>query len=372
MSPALAAAAVEASTSLRDASAGRVLVISAIAAVLAFLVGLAITWVLRWAARRVGASVEWSRAERSPVVVIAVLTGVRIVLDAADAQDDWTDPVVRLIDVALVACVGWVLLVAVRVIENGALRRFPDTSLQDRRSRHTRTKITLLRRVSDALIITIVVAAILWTIPAVRQVGVGLFASAGVVGIVFGLAAQTSLANIFAGVQVAFTDGIRIDDIVEIEGFWGRIEEITLTYVVVRVWDGTSLILPCTYFTTTPFLNWTHQGTSTTGVVEIGVDWSVPIDDLRDELGRVLDRSPYWDRTRGLLHVEDASGPILKLVAEVSATDGNSLSPLRREVREALVSYLQRQHADALPREREETTVTVLSAPPDPAPADGP
>jgi hypothetical protein len=215
--------------------------------------------------------------------------------------------------------------------------------------------------VIDAVVVTIVVAAALWTIPAVREVGVGIFASAGVVGIVFGLAAQTSLANIFAGIQIAFTDGIRIDDIVDIEGQWGRIEEITLTYVVVRVWDGTSLILPCTYFTTTPFLNWTHQGTSATGIVEIGVDWNVPIDELRRELGRILAVSSNWDGQKGDLHVEDASGPVVKLIAEVSAPDGDSLAPLRREVREELVQYIQREHADAVPRTREQSTTRLVA-----------
>jgi hypothetical protein len=287
---------------------------------------------------------------------------VRGILATADEQSAWADTVVGVLDVALIAIVGWFLIIVVRLIEQAALRKFPQTSLEDRRSRHVRTKITLLERIADAAIITVVVVAILWTIPAVRQIGIGLLASAGVVGIVFGLAAQTSLANIFAGVQIAFTDGIRIDDIVDIEGQWWRIEEITLTYVVVRVWDGTSLILPCTYFTTTPFLNWTHQGTSTTGVVEIGVDWTVPVADLRSELGRVLAGSENWDGCKGELHVEDAKGMFVTLLAEVSAPDGNHLAPLRREVREGLVSYIQREHADVVPREREESRLVAPDA----------
>jgi small-conductance mechanosensitive channel len=344
-----------ADSSLRTAGVASVLLACAVAAVAAFAVGLGLTYGLRWLGRRLGLSVEWTRAQRSPLVVLFVVTAVRVILATADEQRAWAEPVVDVLDVALIAIVGWILLVIVQLVEQAALRKFPATSLADRRSRHARTKITLLQRVAQAVIITLVIAAMLWTIPAVRQIGVGLFASAGVVGIVFGLAAQTSLANIFAGVQIAFTDGIRIDDIVDIEGQWGRIEEITLTYVVVRVWDGTSLILPCTYFTTTPFLNWTHQGTSTTGIVEISVDWSVPIADLRAELSRILERCDNWDGRKGDLHVEDANGPFVTLIAEVSAPDGNHLAPLRREVREGLVTYIQREHVDVLPREREES-----------------
>jgi hypothetical protein len=294
-----------------------------------------------------------------------VVVGLRVVLEGADADEvTWLPVAARVLDIALIVIAGWILLVVARVVEQGALRRFPDTGLGDRHSRHARTKITLMRRVTDAITVTIVVAAALWTIPSVREVGVGIFASAGVVGVVFGLAAQTSLSNIFAGLQIAFTDGIRIDDIVEIEGRWGRIEEITLTYVVVRVWDGTSLILPCTYFTTTPFLNWTHQGTSATGTVEIGVDWLVPVDELRTELGRVLATSPHWNGVTGALHVEDTSGPVVTLVAEVSAVDGDALTPLRRDVREGLMRFIQGQHADMVPRAREDSVTRLL--PPEP------
>jgi small-conductance mechanosensitive channel len=354
-------AAAEGDGSLRTADLGEVLLVCGIGAAVGFVAGLALTLGLRWLARRLEVSLDWTAATRSPIVALFVVVAVKVVLELADAQREWADVVVRLLDVALIAIGGWILLVIARVIEKGALAKFPATSLEDRRSRHARTKITLLRRVTDAVVVTIVVAAALWTIPAVREVGVGIFASAGVVGIVFGLAAQTSLANIFAGIQIAFTDGIRIDDIVDIEGQWGRIEEITLTYVVVRVWDGTSLILPCTYFTTTPFLNWTHQGTSATGIVEIGVDWNVPVDALRQELGHILAGSSNWDGQKGDLHVEDASGPVVKLIAEVSAPDGDSLAPLRREVREGLVQYIQREHSDAVPRTREESTTRLVA-----------
>jgi small-conductance mechanosensitive channel len=246
------------------------------------------------------------------------------------------------------------LLTAVAVVaERAMLARFPDAELENRRSRHVRTKIILVTRVTQALIGAVTVAAILWTIPPLRDIGAGILASAGVIGVIGGLAAQTTLGNLFAGLQIAFTDAIRIDDIVVAAGLTGRVEEITLTYVSVRVTDNTTLILPCTYFTTTPFQNWTHKGAQITGMVEMGVDSHAPLDALlaalREELGRVLERSSHWDRGRGDIVVEDATGSAVKLVAMMTAVDGDAIAPLRREVREGLLTFLQENYPAALP-----------------------
>jgi small-conductance mechanosensitive channel len=159
--------------------------------------------------------------------------------------------------------------------------------------------------------------------------------------------------RVHPGLQIAFTDAIRIDDIVAAAELTGRIEEITLTYVSVRVTDNTTLILPCTYFTTTPFQNWTHKGAQISGTVEIGVDSHAPLGALlgalREELGRILGRSSHWDRGRGGIVVEDATGSAVKLVAVVTAVDGDAIAPLRREVREGLLTFLQENHPAALP-----------------------
>ena len=252
-----------------------------------------------------------------------------------------------------IAVVGWLLTAVAVVLERAMLARFPDAELENRRSRHVRTKIILVTRVIQALIGAITVAAILWTIPALRDIGAGILASAGVIGVIGGLAAQTTLGNLFAGLQIAFTDAIRIDDIVTVQGLTGRIEEITLTYVSVRVKDNTTLILPCTYFTTTPFQNWTHKGAQITGMVEFGVDAHAPLDALlpalRGELGRVLERSAHWDRGRGDIVVEDATGSAVKLIAMVTAVDGDAVEPLRWEVREGLLTFLRENYPAALP-----------------------
>jgi small-conductance mechanosensitive channel len=258
-----------------------------------------------------------------------------------------------ILTLAAIAMVGWLLTVVAVGVERTLLGRYPDAGLEDRRSRHVRTKIILVTRVTQAAIVAITVAAMLWTIPPLRDISVGIFASAGVIGLVVGLAAQTTLANLFAGLQIAFTDAIRIDDIVVIEAQRARIEAITLTYVAARMQDNTTMILPCTYFTATPFQNWTHKSAQIRGIVEIAVASSASLDSLlealRAELGRILESSAYWDRQQGDLHVEDAIGPTVKLIAVVTAVDGDAIEPLRREVREGLLTFLQRNYPEALP-----------------------
>jgi len=172
--------------------------------------------------------------------------------------------------------------------------------------------------------------------------------------------AQSSLSNLFAGLQLAFTDAIRVDDVVVVEGEWGRIEEITLTYVVVHIWDDRRLIMPSTYFTTTPFQNWTRKESAVLGAVELDVDWRVPLDDLRIELDRALQASEIWDERVGILQVTDAVGSVVRVRVLVSGVDGPTVFDLRCEVREALVGYLQREHPDALPRIRVESLVAGI------------
>jgi hypothetical protein len=216
------------------------------------------------------------------------------------------------------------------VLERATLARFPQADLEDMRSRHARTQIVLLRRIASALVITVAAGAVLWQFPVVRELGGGLLASAGLLGIIAGIAAQTTLGNVFAGMQIAFTDAVRVGDIVVVDGEWGQIAEVTLTYVVLHVWNGTSLILPSTYFTTMPF------------------------DEVRTELGRAAARSRYWDGETASLWVDDASGDHVVLRAQVGADQGDHLALLCWDVREALVGFLQR-HPHALPRGRLQT-----------------
>ncbi len=338
---------------LSQASVSTVIIACIVAGAIAFVVGVAVTVLIRRLAAHRHLDVPRRPIWRAPVTVLLVVLAVRWVLLASGTQRAWAGRAGYILGLVAIAVVGWLLTAVAVVAERAMLARFPDAELEDRRSRHVRTKIILVTRVIQALIGAVTVAAILWTIPPLRDIGAGILASAGVIGVIGGLAAQTTLGNLFAGLQIAFTDAIRIDDIVVAAGLTGRIEEITLTYVSVRLTDNTTLILPCTYFTTTPFQNWTHKGAQITGMVEMGVDSHAPLDALlaalREELGRVLERSSHWDRGRGDIVVEDATGSAVKLVAMMTAVDGDAIAPLRREVREGLLTFLQENYPAALP-----------------------
>jgi len=339
---------------LSQASASTVIIACVLAGAIAFIVGLAVTGFIRRLAARRNLDVRRRPLWRAPLTVLFVVLAVRGVLLAAEGtQREWLGRAGYILGLVAIAVVGWLLTVVAVVLERAMLARYPDAGLENRRSRHVRTKIILVTRVIQALIAAVTVAAILWTIPPLRDLGAGILASAGVIGVIGGLAAQSTLGNLFAGLQIAFTDAIRIDDIVVVQGLTGRIEEITLTYVSVRVQDNTTLILPCTYFTTTPFQNYTHKGAHISAVVEIGVDGHAPLEALlggmREELGRTLEGSSHCDGGHGDIFVEDATGSTVKLIAVATAVDGDSIAPLRREVREGLLTFLQQNYPAALP-----------------------
>jgi hypothetical protein len=233
-----------------------------------------------------------------------------------------------------------------------ALARYDVDVVDNRHARRVRTQISLLRRLAVVVIGVLAAAAMLLTFPSARAAGASILASAGVISLVAGLAAQTSLANVFAGLQLAFTDAIRVDDVVVVEDEWGRIEEITLTYVVVHIWDDRRMVLPSTYFTTTPFENWTRKESAVLGSVELDVDWTMPFDAMRAELDRLLADHPLWDRRVGVLQVTDAVGTLVRVRALLSAQDAGALFDLRCQVRECLVTWLQREHGHGLPRLR--------------------
>ena len=323
-----------------------------VAVLVALVVGVLIGVIVRRLCRRWPVAVEAARRGRVPLRLLLVLIAVRQVLATTSVLGDWQDPLLTIVQLAILAVSGWLLAVVAFVLEDLTLARFPIDVADNRRARRVRTQVTLLRRLSVATIITLVVVSMLLTLPGARQAGATLLASAGVIGIVAGLAAQSSLSNLFAGLQLAFTDAIRSDDVVVVEDEWGRIEAITLTYVVVHLWDDRRLILPSTYFTTTAFQNWTRKESAVLGAVELDVDWGVPLSDLRTELDRALQASSIWDQRVGILQVTDAVGSFVRLRVLVSGIDGPTVFDLRCEIREALVVYLQREHPEALPRVR--------------------
>lgn len=213
-----------------------------------------------------------------------------------------------------------------------------------------RTQLQIVRRLVVAIITVLAVGAILMTFDGVRAVGASVLASAGIASVVAGLAAQSVLGNLFAGVQIAFSEAIRVGDVVVVEGEFGTINEITLSYVVLQLWDQRTLVLPCTYFTTTPFENWTKLGRALMGTVYFDLDWRVPVDGMRAELDRLLaeEAGELWDGESAGVQVTDASGGRLTVRVVVSARDSGALWDLRCLIREKLAAWVRSEAPEGL------------------------
>lgn len=295
---------------------------------------------------------ERTAALKIPFTIILASVATQITLNVLLPDSPWISAMNFLMPVILVAALTWMAIVVLSIIEAGVLYRYRGKIHDARRLARLRTQVTLLRRVVTALIITLAVAAILLTIPQVRALGAGVLASAGLISIVAGLAVQSSLSNVFAGLQLAFTDAVRVDDVVVVNGEWGAVEEITLTYVVVTLYDDRRLILPSTFFTSQPFENWSRQGAQLLGAVYLDVDWNVPIEPVREHLQQVLKGTDLWDGRTGSLVVTDAVSGMVQLRALVSARDSGELWDLRCLVREQLIDFIQKQHPAAMPRQR--------------------
>ncbi|WP_311836342.1 mechanosensitive ion channel family protein, partial [Cellulomonas fimi] len=320
--------------------------------VVAYVVATLVGVLVRRLARRSAVAADLTRRSRRPTRAVLLVVGVWVALRLSTEPSPWRVTVEHVLLILLIVAVAWLVGSLAFVLEDAALARYRIDVEDNRRARRVRTQVQLLRRITVAVLVLCAVAAILLTFPSARAFGASLLASAGLLSIVAGLAAQSSLANVFAGLQLAFTDAIRVDDVVVVDGEWGRIEEITLTYVVVHVWDDRRLILPSTHFTTTPFENWTRRQAELLGTVELDLDWEVPVDAMRAELSRLLEATDLWDGRVGILQVTDAVGGSVRVRVLASAKDAPTLFDLRCYVREGLVGWLQREAPEGLPRTR--------------------
>lgn len=254
--------------------------------------------------------------------------------------------------VLLIVSMAWTLIVSLRLVKVIFLEKY-DTSKEDNlRSRKFHTQFNILERIIIFLIVLIATGLILMLFEDVRRIGVSVFASAGVAGIIIGLAAQRAIAAVLAGLQIAITQPIRIDDVVIIENEWGKIEEIALTYVVVNIWDKRRLIVPSTYFFEKPFQNWTRTTSEILGTVFIYTDYHVSFDALRGELTRLLESTPLWDKKVNVLQVTDAKSNGVEVRALMSAKDSSTAWDLRVFIREKLIEFLQKNYPESLPKTR--------------------
>jgi small-conductance mechanosensitive channel len=291
---------------------------------------------------------------RKPCLLAFPLLGIQLVLPQIGLPQEALGFLRHMNGIALIASVMWILMALIRAVEQIILSHYRLDVSDNRHARHLHTQFRIMRRTLITVVIIIGSAAILMTFPTVRQLGTSLLASAGIAGLVLGLAARPTIENLVAGMQLAFTKPVTIDDVVVIQGEWGRIEEITATYVVVRIWDQRRLVVPFSWILQQPFQNWTRTTADILGTIYLHADYTVPVDELRAELERILKESPKWDgRVCGLV-VTDAKAETLELRALVSAADSGSAWDLRCDVREKLIAFLQREYPHCLPRVRAE------------------
>ncbi|SDG85967.1 mechanosensitive ion channel family protein [Pelagibacterium luteolum] len=264
----------------------------------------------------------------------------------------------QLLLVCFIVTIAWIAQSALHIWSIIYMRRFKLEAEDNLLARKHATQSKILLRVADILILIIAISAVLMTIEEVRQYGVSLLASAGAAGIIVGLALQPVLKNLLAGIQLAITQPIRIDDALIVEGEWGNVEEITSTYVVLRIWDMRRLIVPLSYFIEQPFQNWTREGSALLGTVIIFLDYRAPLDAIRGKVEEIAKASPLWNGEVAHVQVTDLKADSMEIRILVSANNSGKAFDLRCEVREKLIDFLQREHAYALPVRRLEQSGT--------------
>ncbi|PZG19775.1 mechanosensitive ion channel family protein [Nonomuraea aridisoli] len=322
---------------------------------------------------RMGRKIEFARhlVEHCtwPAFTVAVVVATNVafrpgMFGDGPAEREAAATVDRFLGLGTIGTVTWLIVQATYALTDVVLDRLVRVEGErNRRARRIRTQIALVRRIAAAVIIVVALGAMLFSFPQVRALGAGLLASAGIAGAVVGIAAQPTLGNMLAGLQLAFSDALRLDDVVVVEEEWGRIEELTLTYVVLRLWDERRLVLPVSYFTQNPFENWTRHGSRVLAVVYLRVDWSVPVGKLREALYTFLQGNPLWDQKDWTLQVTDVlPNGLVELRALMSAADSPSSWDLKCDVREFLVDFVRDNHPDALPRFRVESPETRAGA----------
>lgn len=290
----------------------------------------------------------------APLFAGALPLGFLLALPLLELTETVEDRLLHVARLAMIAMFAWLVMRLIAVGREVMLSRYDIDAADNLRARRVYTQFRVLERYLNIAVVVVALGVALMTIDKVRQLGVSLLASAGVVGVIVGFAAQQSLSMVLAGLQIALTQPIRLDDVVIVEGEWGRIEEINLTYVVVRIWDQRRLIIPISHFTSKPFQNWTRISADILGTVFVYADYTVPVDKVRDKLKEILENAPKWDRKVCVLQVTNATEQTLELRALMSAANSSDAWELRCMVREKLVEYIRSELPEHLPKDRVE------------------
>lgn len=289
-----------------------------------------------------------------PLQILLILTSFYMVLESLKYEWTWNPVVNHVYAVLAIILLGWLAIQAVSKLSKLLLKRYDVDRKDNYRARKIHTLVRILKRVTVAVIIFLVAISILLTFEGVQEHGASLLASAGVISIIIGLAAQKTIGNLFAGVQIAVAQPIRVDDVVVVENEWGRIEEINLTYVVLKLWDLRRLVLPISYFTEKPFQNWTRQKADILGTIMIYVDYTMPVQLIRDELDRLLEGNNLWDKKVKVVQVTNTKEKTMEIRILVSSLDSVTSFDLRCAVREGIITFIQEKYPQYLPRIRTE------------------
>ncbi len=313
-------------------------------------------YILSHLAGRVVAPLSTTLIERlrGPVRILLPLLAIMLVIPSLGFSAESNEVFKHLVGLCIIAVIAWLFINAVLAGRDIVLSRF-DVSVKDNlKSRMVHTQMAILVKIALVVIVIIAAGSMLMTFDKIRHIGMSILASAGILGIILGVAAQRSIATLFAGLQIAFTQPIRIDDVVIVEGEWGWVEEITLSYVVIKIWDLRRLVVPVSHFLEKPFQNWTRVSSDLLGTVFLYVDYTVPVEEVRREVAATLRASDKWDGRVCSVQVTNCSEHTMEIRLLMSAGDSSRLADLRCEVREKILAFLQKNYPDGLPKVRAE------------------
>src|SRR5579863_975082 len=306
-----------------------------------------------------------AKQTRAPARYILPLLALTIALPVTTLSDRFKSGFEHFLTICLIGAFGWLLITFVQVVSTLITTRYSIAVADNLHARRIHTQTQVLQRVTIVCIIVVTISVILMTFPSARQIGTSVFASAGIAGVIVGMAARSTFASLIAGLQVAITQPFRIDDAVIVEGEWGWIEEIESTYVVVRIWDLRRLIVPLSYFIEKPFQNWTRTTAEIIGAVFIYVDYKLPVEPVRAELQAILKESNLWNGKTCVLQVTDFTETTMQLRCLMSANSSSIAFDLRCHVRERMIHFLQENYPQCLPTRRDAVTIEPVAAPND-------
>ena len=296
--------------------------------------------------------VAFSGMIKAPLFIFFLTINAQLIITSATIVENIDEVLRHIITLLYIASATWLFICFVRAVKISVIDNYDIDRADNLRARKVLTQFNIIEKIVIFILVLIAIAISLMTFESIRRIGISLFASAGVAGLIIGLAAQKVIGSVLAGIQLAVTQPIRIDDVVIVEGEWGKIEEISLTYVVIHIWDRRRLIVPTKYFLENPFQNWTRVSADILGTVFLYTDYRIPFESLREEFSRILTTTDLWDKDVKVLQVTDIKENTVEIRLLMSAKDSSTAWDLRVLIREKMIEYIQKNFPEHLPKTR--------------------